>query len=420
MRDFDVVRDDRSMTLTAGSTLQNNKYVVQSLLHQGDLGVTYQARHVFLDQNVILQTLNEVVRERGDFDTVRQQFLDGVRRLTRQDNPMLGRVLDYFEEHKLPFVVLELQPGREAPKVADWLTLLPEGLSTQTVPATAFPNTLPPEPAPKKPAPAQPVEPLLTAEAAPTATQVATVVVSKAVAPGRSSANAQIPAPVASAAAPRRSRVWVPIALLLTSLVGGLTGAGYGLYIRTQPIAKAETKSQKVKPDGFSLFTREQSFPPAKNWPITETAMPADSTYEQPVYHAPANDYAPPIDPAPAVRTYSPSAPVLRSTPDAAVVPSSPDTSEVQSLPPASGSSRASTSAGVSTTGGSGAASTSGSSKISSPPPVLPSPVAPVRSAPAAEPELPPALPSAPPSPTSQSLPTSKPPIVNQSSVVNQ
>lgn len=411
------------MTLTAGSTLQNNKYVVQSLLHQGDLGVTYQARHVFLDQNVILQTLNEVVRDRGDFETVRQQFLDGVRRLTRQDNPMLGRVLDYFEEHKLPFVVLELQPGREAPKVADWLTLLPEGLSTQTVAATAFPNTLPPEPAPKQPA--QPAESLPAAEAAPTATQVATLVVSKAVAPSRSSTNAQIPVPAAPAAAPRRSRVWVPIALLLTSLVGGLAGASYGLYIRTQPVAKGETKSEKVKPDGFSLFTREQAFPPAKNWPITETALPSDSTYEQPVYRAPANDYVPPVDPAPAVRTYSPPAPVLRSTPDAAVVPSStaPDTAEVQSLPPASGSSRASTSstsAGMSTGGSSGAASTSGSSKISSPPPVLPSPVAPVRSAPAAEPELPPALPSAPPSPTSQSLPTSKPPIVNQSSVVNQ
>jgi hypothetical protein len=72
------------MNLTAGATLQNHKYVIQKLLRQSDLGITYEAQHAYLAQTVALQTFNETVRQRSDFEQLRQQFLSKVRSIVQQ------------------------------------------------------------------------------------------------------------------------------------------------------------------------------------------------------------------------------------------------------------------------------------------------------------------------------------------------
>ena len=123
------------MTLTTGATLQSSKYVIQARLHQSDFGATYEATHALLDQPVILQTLNPVVQKRPDFADLRQQFMQAVRSLSRQETAQgTARVLDYFEEEGMPFVVLQ-QPiaGQTLPKLNDWLTLPPEPLPEKSV-----------------------------------------------------------------------------------------------------------------------------------------------------------------------------------------------------------------------------------------------------------------------------------------------
>ena len=150
------------MTLTAGATLQSSKYVIQARLHQSDFGATYEATHTLLDQPVILQTLNPVVQQRPDFAELRQQFMQAVRSLSRQEASQgTARVLDCFEEAGMPFIVLQ-QPiaGQVLPNLNDWLTLPPEPSPEKSVeipksiaPAVSTPVRQPISPEPQQPQP---------------------------------------------------------------------------------------------------------------------------------------------------------------------------------------------------------------------------------------------------------------------------
>jgi hypothetical protein len=109
------------MSLTAGTSLQSGKYIIQSVLDQRDFGITYQATHAYLDQSVILQTLERNPTDPEKLARFQQQFLDGVRRLSKGEHSYPGKVLDYFVEAQLPYVVLEYVAGQPLPKVLDWL-----------------------------------------------------------------------------------------------------------------------------------------------------------------------------------------------------------------------------------------------------------------------------------------------------------
>ncbi|NJN88876.1 MAG: hypothetical protein HC881_24580 [Leptolyngbyaceae cyanobacterium SL_7_1] len=111
------------MTLTAGSTLQNGKYVIGSTLHQSDFGVTYQATHAYLQQPVIVQTFNECLRDHSNFVQLCQLFLEEVRHRTSTNATQVFKVLDGFEEAGMPYVVLQPNPDHAYPKLRDWLPL---------------------------------------------------------------------------------------------------------------------------------------------------------------------------------------------------------------------------------------------------------------------------------------------------------
>jgi len=98
--------------LTVGKTLQNGKYVLDSVLSQGGLGITYQATHTYLNQAVVVKTLNEELRRRADFRQFQQRFIDEARRLARFQHPHIVRVTDCFEELGLPFIVMDYIPGQ--------------------------------------------------------------------------------------------------------------------------------------------------------------------------------------------------------------------------------------------------------------------------------------------------------------------
>ena len=105
------------MNLAAGATLQHGKYVVQSVLSQTDVGTVYHATHAFLDQPVMIQSLNPALLERQDGDQLKQQFMAAVRRLARCQHPHFVRALDSFEENQIPFLVLGHTPGRTLDQV---------------------------------------------------------------------------------------------------------------------------------------------------------------------------------------------------------------------------------------------------------------------------------------------------------------
>ncbi|GAB4142384.1 MAG: hypothetical protein Fur0046_18880 [Cyanobacteria bacterium J069] len=118
------------MTLTAGTTLQYGKYLIQSVWEQTDLGVTYQAFHLPLDQPVVLQALLGGEGDRLEDNILRQQFLAEVRRVFRLKKADRPRILDCFVEFEVPYVVLDVRGDRPVligeyrnlPRLQDWLT----------------------------------------------------------------------------------------------------------------------------------------------------------------------------------------------------------------------------------------------------------------------------------------------------------
>lgn len=99
------------MTLATGSTLQNGRYLIQSVMSQAEIDVTYAARHAYLDQTVYIKTLQMQWRSHFDNGSIRDEFSHRAARFAQSANPHLVRVLDGFEEDGMPFLVFKSVPG---------------------------------------------------------------------------------------------------------------------------------------------------------------------------------------------------------------------------------------------------------------------------------------------------------------------
>ncbi|OCR01075.1 serine/threonine protein kinase [Oscillatoriales cyanobacterium USR001] len=100
------------MNLTSGTVLQKGKYRIDKVLGVGGFGVTYRATHIYLAQTVILKTLNDTLRQHPNFAKFQQQFIAQAHRFSWCQHPNIVRVLDFFEEAGLCFVVMEYIAGK--------------------------------------------------------------------------------------------------------------------------------------------------------------------------------------------------------------------------------------------------------------------------------------------------------------------
>ncbi|MGJ3247846.1 MAG: protein kinase domain-containing protein [Elainellaceae cyanobacterium] len=105
------------MTLTAGATLQNGKYVIHTICDHQELEITYQATHSFLRQSVLIKALKESLRDHDDFDAIKHQLTLAATHLAQCQHPNLVRTLDCFEEDGIPYVVLESISGQSLDEV---------------------------------------------------------------------------------------------------------------------------------------------------------------------------------------------------------------------------------------------------------------------------------------------------------------
>jgi serine/threonine-protein kinase len=99
------------MKLTAGTTLQNGKYLVNHVLGQGGSSITLKGTLVPLNHDVILKTLPQEFREKPNFSLIQQRFQEQVSRFARCQHPALVRLIDSFEEDGLPFAVMDHVSG---------------------------------------------------------------------------------------------------------------------------------------------------------------------------------------------------------------------------------------------------------------------------------------------------------------------
>lgn len=100
------------MNLLVGKTLQGGKYTLLEELGRGGFGVTFKATHHYLNQQVVIKTLNESLRQHPNLAKFQQQFQDEARRLALCLHPNIVRVSDFFVEADWPYMVMDYVPGQ--------------------------------------------------------------------------------------------------------------------------------------------------------------------------------------------------------------------------------------------------------------------------------------------------------------------
>ncbi len=99
------------MDALIGRTLQGGKYTLDSELGRGGFGITFKATHHYLNQVVVIKTLNEALRNDPNFLEFQRKFQDEARRLAMCVHPNIVRVSDFFLEDSLSFLVMDYIPG---------------------------------------------------------------------------------------------------------------------------------------------------------------------------------------------------------------------------------------------------------------------------------------------------------------------
>ncbi|MDJ0735699.1 MAG: protein kinase [Nostocaceae cyanobacterium] len=97
--------------MLTGTQLQGGKYTLDQEIGRGGFGITYKATHHYLNQVVVVKTINHKLRQHPDYNKFERQFQDEARRLATCIHPNIVRVSDFFIEAGLPYMVMEYIPG---------------------------------------------------------------------------------------------------------------------------------------------------------------------------------------------------------------------------------------------------------------------------------------------------------------------
>jgi eukaryotic-like serine/threonine-protein kinase len=100
------------MKLRTGATLQSGKYLLTRELGRPSVGATFLATQTLLDQPVVVKALDPSLQLSHNFQKLRDRFIQESRLLACIQHPGIVRVLDFFQEGNLPFLVMEYLPGK--------------------------------------------------------------------------------------------------------------------------------------------------------------------------------------------------------------------------------------------------------------------------------------------------------------------
>jgi eukaryotic-like serine/threonine-protein kinase len=100
------------MKLRTGATLQSGKYLLTRELGRPSVGATFLATQTLLDQTVVVKALDPSLQLSHNFQKLRDRFIQESRSLACIQHPGIVRVLDFFQEGNLPFLVMEYLPGK--------------------------------------------------------------------------------------------------------------------------------------------------------------------------------------------------------------------------------------------------------------------------------------------------------------------
>lgn len=102
------------MSWSVGHKIQNGKYVIEKVLGQGGFGITYKALHIALNQQVVIKTPNNALKNDPNYAKFAKRFLregQALAKLSKARHRHIVRVSDLFEEHGTPCLVMDFIEG---------------------------------------------------------------------------------------------------------------------------------------------------------------------------------------------------------------------------------------------------------------------------------------------------------------------
>ncbi|HEY9808066.1 MAG TPA: serine/threonine-protein kinase [Halomicronema sp.] len=106
-----------TISLKAGTPLQNGKYTIDTILGTGII-LTCEATQTDINLPVIIKTLN-ISPHRKDFDRLQTQFQNLSQKLRKCQHPNVVRVLDNFSENGKFYSVMEYIRGQNLQEILD-------------------------------------------------------------------------------------------------------------------------------------------------------------------------------------------------------------------------------------------------------------------------------------------------------------
>ena len=103
------------MSWTPGYKLHQRPYIIETILGQGGFGITYKAKHLQLDYQVVLKTPNSGLQNDPEYPKYVQRFIQEgqtLAKLGQNSHPHIVRVSDLFEENGLHCLVMDLIVGQ--------------------------------------------------------------------------------------------------------------------------------------------------------------------------------------------------------------------------------------------------------------------------------------------------------------------
>jgi len=102
------------------------QYILDKSIGRGTFSQTQTGEIASLKKPVTIKTLAASLKERPDYDRLRQQFQTLAARLARCQHSNLPTVLDLFEENNSPYIVWETIPGRSLAQIIEFDLVIPE------------------------------------------------------------------------------------------------------------------------------------------------------------------------------------------------------------------------------------------------------------------------------------------------------
>ncbi len=124
------------MVWTPGQKLQGDKYTIEQVLGQGGFGITYKARHTFLNNLVVIKTPNENLRHDPEYPKYVKRFINEGQRLeqlSQTQHPNIVRIRDLFHEGGTYCLVMDFVQGQSLFELVQQQGKLPPDVAVQYV-----------------------------------------------------------------------------------------------------------------------------------------------------------------------------------------------------------------------------------------------------------------------------------------------